>query len=555
LILLSAGQSLPAQEFAAPDPPFRIEAVASPNHAALADCPADPDRNHGPDWFVGSGAWRIVITRDLTGDAPLALALTYPFNARFQILPPGAETVQLRATFGPQRDPRWPARLSVVTLPLPVAAGQVVELCAEHDFGRAVDVRIMVEPELRAATYREDMTHAAVLGTLVAMAVAGIGMTLAIGNTTFLMISSGLLGALLYLVASRGTIHELPLLAQLAPDWAMHKLGGNLAILAFGVGLSRLIRLKTRHPRITRALNLALVLVAALLLALLVPDIGRADWTATAGNLLLLTVSGLLFGTAAVDALRGHRPSRVLLLAWSPPFLVASCLTIEIMLGASILPLVEVLLPATLAISSAVLFFGLAEEISQVRLQRDSAEQRADHDDLTGALARGAFDHTLELVRRRALNRGHPLAVLFIDIDHFKRVNDNFGHQVGDRALVAVVRAIESCLRDRDPLGRYGGEEFLVALAAVDTDEAVEIAERIRAAVEHDGAPLQPGMPPVTVSIGVAMLDHHADEQSRALVERADSALRWCKSNGRNRVRLEPCRDDDSGTEASMGET
>jgi len=538
-LLLLAGVPAPSSgQSADAGPAFRVEPAEVDGQGLLADCPADPDRRNGRHWFSGSGLWRIVFTRELeSADGPLVLALDYPFNAHYRVVPPAATDVQTRATFGPGRDPRWPARLSVVRLGSRLSTDQAIEVCAELEFGRAVEIDIASEPALHADARRGEMTHAAVLGMLFAMAVAGIGMTLAIGNATFLLIATGLFGALLYLVATRGTVHDLPLLADVAKTLAVHKLGGNVSVLAFGIGLSRLVRLRARHPRIAAALRVALALVALLLLALLWPAASRADWSAMAGNLLLLVVSGLVFGTAAVDALRGHRPSRVLLLAWSPPFLIASWLALEAITGSRGVPLIDVLFPATLAISSAVLFFGLAEEISQVRSQRDSAEQRADHDDLTGALARGAFDRVFESLRRRSLRFGHALAVLFIDIDHFKRVNDDFGHQVGDRALVEVVRAVGACLRERDPLGRYGGEEFVVGLEDLGAGEAEQIAERIRAGIENDGRPLAPELPPLTVSIGIAIFDHKSAEPTRALIERADSALRWCKINGRNRVR------------------
>lgn len=541
LFLLPAGGPVQAAGQIPNSPSFRLEPARAAEAAALADCPADPSRRHGQDWFSGSGLWRVVITRDLaSADGPLVLALDYPFKARFRIVRPNAAAPAVRATHGPGRDPRWPARLSVVTLGNRVAAGQTIELCADPSLGRAVEVRILAESTLRALTRREDLAHAAVLGMLFAMAVAGIGMTLAIGNATFLLLSTGLFGALLYLTATRGTVHELPVLAGVPEHWALHKLGGTLAVLAFGAGLSRLVALGRRHPRIAMILHGVLALVGALLLLLLWPAASRAGWTALAGNLLLLAVTGLLSGTAAIDALKGHRPSRVLLLAWSPPFLVASWLAVEVMTGVQVNDSIELLFPATLAIASAVMFFGLADDISQVRLQRDSAEQRADHDDLTGTLARGAFDRALEALRRRSLNFRHPLAVLFIDIDHFKRVNDECGHQAGDRTLVQVVNSVTTCLRDRDPLGRYGGEEFLVGLEDVSAREATRIAERIRAGIENGGEPLAAGLPPVTVSIGVAMLDQTSSEPVRALIERADSALRWCKSSGRNRVRMHP---------------
>ena len=184
------------------------------------------------------------------------------------------------------------------------------------------------------------------------------------------------------------------------------------------------------------------------------------------------------------------------------------------------------------------MFFGLAEEIAKVRSQRDTARLRADHDDLTGALARSAFDRLAASARERALAEGCAMGILFIDIDRFKQVNDQFGHARGDDALRRVVERIRECLRDADRLGRYGGEEFVVLLKDVTPETSREVAERIRSAIENEHAPLAEGLPPITVSIGGGILDLNRNETLRALVDRADDALRWCKQNGRNRIRL-----------------
>ena len=207
--------------------------------------------------------------------------------------------------------------------------------------------------------------------------------------------------------------------------------------------------------------------VALLLALLLVPRFGQLDGTATVGNLLLLLITAMLFGVSLIDGVRGHRASRVLVVAWSPPFLIASAMTFELLVRNTGDVLPEVLFPVALVFSSTVMFFGLAEEIASVRSQRDTARMRADHDDLTGALARTAFDRLAASARERALAEGRAMGILFIDIDRFKPVNDQLGHARGDDALRRVVERIRECLRDADRLGRYGGEEFVVLLEDV----------------------------------------------------------------------------------------
>ncbi len=159
------------------------------------------------------------------------------------------------------------------------------------------------------------------------------------------------------------------------------------------------------------------------------------------------------------------------------------------------------------------------------------AEARAETDPLTGLPNRRRFDQAARDVagRRRA---GDRVGLLMIDLDHFKRLNDQLGHPAGDRVLVAVARAIAGSVRDVDLPARVGGEEFAVILR--DPSGAAEAAERLRAAIaaidlsDH-------GIPGVTASVGVAVAAD-ADEQISSLVRRADDALLRAKREGRDRV-------------------
>ncbi|MCU0504151.1 MAG: GGDEF domain-containing protein [Chloroflexi bacterium] len=159
------------------------------------------------------------------------------------------------------------------------------------------------------------------------------------------------------------------------------------------------------------------------------------------------------------------------------------------------------------------------------------AEARAQTDPLTGLPNRRRFDQAARDLagRRRA---GDRVGLLMIDLDHFKRLNDELGHPAGDRVLVAVARAIAGSVRDVDLPARVGGEEFAVILR--DPSGAAEVAERLRAAIaaidlsDH-------GIPGVTASVGVAVAAD-PDEQIASLVRRADDALLRAKREGRDRV-------------------
>jgi diguanylate cyclase (GGDEF)-like protein len=155
-------------------------------------------------------------------------------------------------------------------------------------------------------------------------------------------------------------------------------------------------------------------------------------------------------------------------------------------------------------------------------------------DPLTGAGNRVALDKTLEREVELAKRHSQPLSVLMLDIDHFKNVNDTYGHAMGDEVLKQVVKSITACIRQTDMCFRYGGEEFLIMLASADTEGAYRIAERIRSSIEDAIFTHEKGSLNITSSIGSATL--YATDTMSSICERADSALYKAKNSGRNRV-------------------
>lgn len=163
------------------------------------------------------------------------------------------------------------------------------------------------------------------------------------------------------------------------------------------------------------------------------------------------------------------------------------------------------------------------------------SEYAANRDFLTGAWSRRAFFEHAQHELARARRLGSNIALLLIDVDHFKQVNDRFGHATGDRVLIDIVRKSEALLRNIDYLGRIGGEEFAVLLSNADREAALAVAERLRqtlqAAPQADGADNA-----YTVSIGVAIL--RESESFESLMQRADAALYRSKAAGRNQVSI-----------------
>lgn len=185
----------------------------------------------------------------------------------------------------------------------------------------------------------------------------------------------------------------------------------------------------------------------------------------------------------------------------------------------------------------------LVRNSANLRLAGAQLERLASVDPLTGLPNRRAIFDQLGVEYRRALRYDRDLAVLMIDIDDFKAINDGSGHPFGDRVLAEVAYTLRGNLRESDHVGRYGGEEFVVLLPETDGDRAAVAADKLRQAVETLEVAAEAGSrhrvgARVTISIGVAALPVHPGEDENALVRRADEALYGAKTGGKNQVHL-----------------
>lgn len=187
------------------------------------------------------------------------------------------------------------------------------------------------------------------------------------------------------------------------------------------------------------------------------------------------------------------------------------------------------------------LLLRLKRVLKERRLTREKArmldklQNLAITDGLTKLYNSRHFYNQLEVEIGRCRRYQHPLALLLLDLDHFKNYNDTYGHLEGDKVLVRIGEIIQSCLRSMDSAYRYGGEEFTIILPETSGEEALNVAQRIRTALEAERfAPHPDASIRITISIGVT--EYHRGEDVTAFVQRADKAMYVSKENGRNRV-------------------
>lgn len=174
-------------------------------------------------------------------------------------------------------------------------------------------------------------------------------------------------------------------------------------------------------------------------------------------------------------------------------------------------------------------------QIQQAKADQEKLERLANLDSLTGLYNRRVILHRLNERIKYVRRYGEELSLIMLDIDHFKKVNDQYGHLIGDGVLEEIAVLVQRNIRGTDVVGRYGGEEFIIILLKTGLSSAVDVAERVRKAIEAvEMKDSEGNVFSVTVSGGVSSYKRAEDE--RSLISRADDALYRAKENGRNRV-------------------
>jgi diguanylate cyclase (GGDEF)-like protein len=268
--------------------------------------------------------------------------------------------------------------------------------------------------------------------------------------------------------------------------------------------------------------------------------LGLGIWVYAIGNLMFVALTVFTIVVAFLAWRRGNRAAGWFMIAWAllEGFTMTAAVRFLVTGSVDSSPLLYYYgLPLSMVAAAVLIALGVADRLRAQRLALTEAERRAQTDPLTGVLNRRSLIERLDAACLRARARGLPIALLFIDLDHFKQINDSFGHQAGDACLRAIIDPIHAELRQSDVIGRYGGEEFVVILSSADAAAANPIAQRIleRVAGVHVNGFGQPIR--LTCSIGVAASDT-LGVWGEHLIAQADAAVYVAKRLGRNQVHM-----------------
>jgi len=393
-------------------------------------------------------------------------------------------------------------------------------------------------------TLAQGATHSRMIalafGALIAMTLAALSVWVILSDRMFVLYAGLILMLALYLACFSGEARGWPWLAAVA---RVEPYSWNVPIALAGAAAALFVReiadLELFVPPAHRLFGGLAALFVLLAGANALRLLGLGPFVSAAGNLLFVGAAVLTLVFVFIAWRRGSRAAGWFLIAWCllEGSTIAAAGRLLVSRAGENETLVYYGLPLSMVAAAVLIALGVADRLRAQRRALTEAERHARTDPLTGVLNRRSLLEQLDVACRRARASGLPLTLLFIDLDHFKRINDSFGHLAGDACLAAIVGPVQSELRQSDAIGRYGGEEFVVILNGADEAAAHPIAERIvrriaSVSVEGYGAPIQ-----LTCSIGVAASDT-LGVWGDQLIRHADAAVYGAKRSGRNRVQI-----------------
>ena len=380
-----------------------------------------------------------------------------------------------------------------------------------------------------------------VFGALIAVALSALLIWFVLKDSLFILYATLFFLQALYIAYLSGQGFDWPWLSFAQP---LTSFAWNVPVSLSGAVACLFTReiadLKHFSPRIYAVFGWFAWAFVAVTFANLAKLVGFGIWVTASGNLLFIATSIFTLVVSFLAWRRGNRAAGWFLIAWGllEGFTITAAVRFLSIASVDSSPLLYYYgLPLSMVAAAVLIALGVADRLRAQRLALSDAERRAQTDPLTGVLNRRSLIERLEAACLRARARGLPIALLFIDLDHFKQINDSFGHQAGDACLRAIIDPIHAELRQSDVIGRYGGEEFVVILSSADAAAAHPIAQRIleRVAgvrVDGFGNPIR-----MTCSIGIAASDT-LGVWGEHLIAQADAAVYVAKRRGRNQVQM-----------------
>lgn len=468
--------------------------------------------------------------------APHVLVIRTPGLGTITLLP--AQGPPVRDALEDSDRTRWHAA-GMVAFPLQTLPTGAAPLWLHFEptraLGSTVTLHLLDTPAFQRTQLRWVAYVSAALAILVGMALTALCFAVLLGDGAYLLYA-GYVGsyALLQALASGYLFQPLGLGWAVPDPVALGRAAGALSGLFSILFAWRLLDLPRHLPRLAPLALMAAGLFLLIATCAAIPLPAVQTFAGRLQNPVVLFAGPTLLILCFLALLRGSRYAGFFLAGWLPLVLltvVASAQHFGALRDWTWLD------PATLgaaALEALVLSAALADKTLAARHEHAQMRLLAETDTLTAVFNRRTLLDRLQALIAQARITQQPLALLFLDIDHFKALNDRYGHRVGDDALTAIAYTLRQILRSDDAVGRYGGEEFLVVLPGRDAAQAEAIAERLRTAIAAHAIGGDADDGGLTVSIGVAVLC--AGDSVNALIERADQAMYAAKAGGRNRI-------------------
>lgn len=489
----------------------------------------------------GSVAWlRLAVAQAWASD-DLPILVLRNVGTRSAALYQGGRLVGVADPAQDQGTGRHRNRTAYFRLPIGLDPGTALDV--RIGVGMGADVRPALEAGEQVQAARLGAAHAymLIIGMLLTMLVASLLLGVTNRESRFFIFTGYTAAQILYVGLSSGEAFEWPLFDLLRAHANQVR---TLAVVAGALGVQLFLAptlrevLPQRGPAlILKAFN---VVLAGIGLAALVPSPSAWLVVAGAGNIVVLLWSAFSLVLVVAAARRGSRFARLILVGWGPMWLSTVARADQFLRGAYS-PVLDVVFPAAIAAASVSMAFAIGDQWRRQRRELDLTRHAAETDGLTRVLNRRAIEARLRaLCHPKRQQQG--LALLFIDLDHFKLINDRYGHAAGDACLQGIVEPVRQELRTSDSLGRWGGEEFVVLLPGASLASACQVAERIRSRLKTLRIPTGGNVLGLTTSIGVAALGPTVPDAD-ALINAADTAAYLAKQRGRDRVEPAPAAD------------